>query len=71
MSQKKEIRNTYFKIAYHETMTLVSGMKLPDPENGPYKFIDCDIHPRLWETMQQLYATSEYINTYVGYRGFL
>ena len=64
-----EIKNTYFKWMHDEKSKhtqYMSGEYLPDPDKGPYHFINCEIHPGLWECMQQMYNTSKYTNTYIG-----
>jgi len=63
-----EIRNHYFKATFEERHRYISGLPLPDPGKGPYHFIDCDIHPRLWETMRQIYKScgSQFTNTWIG-----
>ena len=60
------IKNYYFKILHDEKLDLISGYELPDPEKGPYHFIDCEMHPRVWEALQQLYTASEFTRTYYG-----
>ena len=37
-------------------------MKLPNPKNQPYKFIDCSFHPRLEHTLKTKYKDSEFVN---------
>lgn len=56
----------YFKCLHDEDIDLISGLHLPDPNKGPYLFRHCEIHPRLWEAMQQMYTTSKFENTYIG-----
>jgi hypothetical protein len=61
-----EIKNTYFRYLYDEEGSFISGCHpLPNPTKK-YKFVDCDIHPRLWEAMHQMYNHCEYENTYIG-----
>ncbi len=64
----KEIKEHYFKLSFDEGrgQTLISGLPLPDPSKGPYKFVDCDIHPRLWTICRIFYAKSEFAETYIG-----
>lgn len=63
-----EIKNTYFKATHDEGPCYMSGLPLPAPDKGPYHFMDCDIHPRLWETMRQVYflTGSTFENTWIG-----
>jgi hypothetical protein len=63
----KEIRNCYFK-SMPNGPQLMSGMCLPKIEDGPFHFIDCEIHVGLWEAMQQIYkpAGCLFTNTYIG-----
>ena len=65
----KEIKNHYFKLSHNERTTLISGLPLPDPEGGPYRFVRCSIHPRLWSAIRQLYPNSQFVETYVGPEG--
>ena len=58
--------NCYFKATFEEGCKFISGLPMPDHRKGPYLFIDCDIHARLWEACTQLYKTSEFRNTYIG-----
>lgn len=62
----------YFKTLPDEK-ALISGLSLPrlplnKQEDCPYTFIDCEIHPRLWEAMRQMYipAGCKLENTYIG-----
>lgn len=57
----KTIRNYYFKQLHDEPM-LMSGANMPRPENGPFRFEDCEFHPRLWEALEQLYKGCEFDN---------
>ena len=62
-----QVKNTYFKFQYGEDCRhMLSGRPLPDPAAGPYHFINCDIHPRLWSVMRTFYKTSTFTNTYRG-----
>jgi len=63
----KELRNKYFKTLPNRP-ELMSGLPLPKVEDGPFEFINCEIHPGLWEAMNQIYlpAGSKLTNTYVG-----
>lgn len=58
----KTIKDYYFKSLHDENMRLMSGLPLPDPADGPYKFVHCDFHPRVWEALEQGYALAEYVN---------
>lgn len=65
------IKNMYFKLTYAEGQVgerLISGLPLPDPAKGPYTFINCEVHPRLWCVFRQdrRYFGSVFENTYVG-----
>ena len=50
----RELRNYYFKTLPGEE-ALMSGLQMPDPEGELCHFIRCDIHPRLWEAVTQIY----------------
>lgn len=65
-SQQKviEVKGYYFKFLNDETAG-ISGCCLPSPERT-YHFIDCKIHPRLWEAMEQCYNHCQFTNTYCG-----
>jgi hypothetical protein len=58
------VRGFYFKYMPDE-VTGISGCNLPNP-NRIYHFINCSIHPRLWEAMTQMYSHCLYTNTYTG-----
>ena len=60
-----EIRSHYFKTRHDEGLSLISGLPLPPPNKGPYHFVDCKIHPRLRETMMQMYTECKFTNTEV------
>lgn len=60
----KELKNYYFKFLYDEKPG-ISGLCLPNPDKT-YHFIDCEIHPRLWEAMRQIYNHCKFTNTYIG-----
>lgn len=51
--------NYYFK-QLHGEQALMSGLPLPDQDQGPYEFVDCNFHPRVWEALQQMYHTSTF-----------
>lgn len=53
--------NYYFKQLSDEP-AIMSGLPLPNPTEGPYEFVDCEFHPRLWECLEQLYFTSTFQN---------
>ena len=55
----KQIKDMYFK-QLHDEPALMSGLQLPDPKAGPYAFVDCEFHPRLWEALQQMYVGSTF-----------
>lgn len=61
------IKGCYFKQIYEEKSSrLISGLSLPPIEKGPYRFVDCTFHPRLWSAIQQLYIPKgcETVNSY-------
>ena len=60
----KELKNYYFKFLYDEKPG-ISGLCLPNPDET-WHFIDCEIHPRLWEAMNQMYSHCKFTNTYRG-----
>jgi len=62
----KEYKCYYFKGLPGES-ELMSGLNLP-PANPPFRLVDCEIHPRLWEAIHQIYipAGCEVVNSYVG-----
>jgi hypothetical protein len=65
----KKYTDYYFKWAFDEKGQYMSGLHLPNPDKGPYEFQDCNIHPRLWETLKQLYLPKGSIitgSTYIG-----
>jgi hypothetical protein len=66
MDKSKVYDGYYFKWLFDEKGVYMSGRKLPDPNKGPYKFVNCEMHPQLWEALNQLYTDSIYINTYHG-----
>lgn len=55
------VENYYFKVAYNGPR-LISGLPLPDPAKGPYRFIGCDFHPALREVIAKDYADSRFEN---------
>jgi hypothetical protein len=57
-------KNYYFKFLYDEEPGM-SGRCLPDPVKTCH-FIDCEIHPGLWEAMRQIYNHCKFTNTYIG-----
>lgn len=57
----KQIKDYYFKQLYDEPV-LMSGANLPHQDLGPYEFVDCHFHPRLWEALEQMYNTSHFTN---------
>ena len=63
-----EFKNYYFETTYEEGNIQISGLPLPNPDGQPYRFIDCDIHPRLWSCCKEIYRNSEFINTYLGWQ---
>ena len=54
----RELRNCYFKTLPGEE-ALMSGLQMPDPEGELCHFIRCDIHPRLWEAVTQIYKPKD------------
>ena len=48
----------YFKSTFEEGPIYISGFSLPNPNEGPYKFIDCDFHPRLDDDITNNYRGS-------------
>jgi hypothetical protein len=52
-----EYKGYYFKATCEEGNIFMSGLPLPPltKEEGQ-KFIDCEFHPRLWETLEQIYV---------------
>lgn len=58
MQRREDI---YYKQRHDETEILLSGLHLPDPDTGPFEFIRCDFHPRLWETLYHEYHTSTFV----------
>jgi len=58
------ISDCYFKTAYDDPVRLISGLPLPDPSKGPYRFIDCDFHPAVDNELKKNYQTSEFIDCY-------
>lgn len=63
-----EVKGFYFKFLNDEDTRAISGCHLPKPEKT-YHFVDCEIHPRLWEAMEQMYHHCKFTNTYIGGRG--
>lgn len=57
----KEFVNYYFKVP-HDGPMLISGLPLPCPVKGPYKFINCDFHSGLREELEKNYKDSEFID---------
>jgi len=56
----RKLSNRYYKTLEGEPLQ-ISGLMLPDPDGGPYEFVECEFHPRLWEALQQMYRDSSYI----------
>ena len=56
----KEIKNIYIKVAFGDNYEQISGMKMPDPKLGPYKFVDCSFHPGLSEELKRNYKSSKF-----------
>lgn len=54
----KERINCYYKYSFGISGTYISGLKLPDPTKGPYKFIACDFHPAIGDDLKENYADS-------------
>ena len=63
----KEIKNKYFRMLHDEQSDLE---RLPPSSEGPYRFVNCEIHPRLWSSIQQIYKPKgcEFVNTHIGSR---
>lgn len=55
----KRYENYYFKSLPNEP-GFISGLPLPAMTNGPYEFVSCEFHPRLWEALEQNYTTSTF-----------
>lgn len=53
--------NMYFGRIYKDDRQFISGLKLPNPENTPYSFINCDFHPRLNIELLEAYQNCEFI----------
>lgn len=53
--------NYYFKAKAGEP-AFMSGLPMPPACEGPYTFIDCEFHPRLWDYIKELYSDSTFIN---------
>lgn len=59
----KEIKNYYFKASF-DGPVYISGLRLPNPVDGPYRFIDCEFHPGLRDVLDKEYGNCEFVNCY-------
>ena len=57
-----EIKTTYFKLPFNSKTQLISGLPLPDPTKGPYRFINCVFHPGLEEELKNNYKHCEFVD---------
>ena len=55
------IKNHYFKTPYGSE-PLMSGLSLPDPAKGPYKFVSCEIHFAIDKILARDYKNSIFVN---------
>lgn len=68
----KVIKNTRFILTFNEYVdepNVVCQCYLPNPDDGPYEFRNCEIHPRLWSAIHQQYLPHGSVltgTTYVG-----
>lgn len=53
-------RNYYFKARFDES-PLMSGRNLPNPAED-HIFHECDFHPCLHETLQELYGSCTFVD---------
>lgn len=51
----------YFKATHEEGAIYMSGLSLPDPKAGPYAFVNCSIHPRLFKVLSAEYPESTFV----------
>jgi len=56
----RERINVYYKYSFGSGGVYMSGCHLPDPNEGPYRFIRCDFHPGVWDDLKKNYTTSEF-----------
>lgn len=59
--EKSLIRDSYFKATFSMGPRYISGLSLPNPDKGPYKFVNCDFHPALREELLK-YKDSEFVD---------
>jgi len=60
------IKNTYYKGVFGG-QRFMSGCNMPNPDDGPYEFIDCTFHPGLSNVLKQDYGDSVYVDCYKGF----
>ena len=55
------IEEHYYKVPHNGPM-LMSGLPLPDPNKGPFLFVDCSFHPAIKKTLKRDYHNSIFVS---------
>jgi hypothetical protein len=61
MDREHTYTDYYFKGVFGDR-PLMSGCSLPNPERGPFEFVDCRFHPECKEWLEVFYTDSIYTN---------